>query len=150
MQRAAAIPATKLKFFALLLSAIAAGFWVWYLIALGFSHVQYPIWAGVSIVFLLVIQDDKKAQLVQNKIVFFVLLGVYLAWAIMGIIQLIQLLTNNFGLLIDLVGFMAVLPILGFLISAILAALSGALYVFNFKKGVDENGGQAPLLNTHV
>ena len=127
------------------LSGISIGFFIWFVSVWTFSYFQYAIWPVLSIVFCLG-PDEHKAKLVVNQISEICLYVIYAAWAITGIVQLIQLLTNHFSLLIDLVGFIRVVPILGMYITAILAALVGGLYVLNYKRGVVANGGHAPLI----
>ena len=149
MQRVKEIPATKLKFFSLLLSGISIGIFVWFCIVYTTGYFQYVLWPVISILFCLA-PDDKKVKLVTNKIAEIIMYVIYGAWALAGAIQLIQLLTNGFGTLIEVVGFFKVLPLLGLFISAVLAAGASGLYFYSYKKGVDANNGEAPLLSSEV
>ena len=87
-------------------------------------------------------------MLVENHISEVFLYLIYAAWGITGIAQLIWFLTNsNFSFLLDFLGFITILPVLGMYISAILAALVGGLYIYNYKRGVVAKGGHAPLIS---
>jgi hypothetical protein len=154
MQAASQVPAGKLKFLALVLCAVSLGFFVWTVVGYGGFPFLYLLWP-IFLALFCVAPDEKKVQVVSNKIgaiVIYVVFGTWIAFFIWDLINTIRVFNANMDIPEEWrpYGFIHFLPLFGLQISFGLAAIVGGLYFHNYKTGVALNGGQAPLLNTHV
>jgi hypothetical protein len=141
MQAASQVPAAKLKFFSMLLSAITCGLGVACLILYSVLPIGQIIWPVFLILFCLA-PDEKKTAIVSHKIGAIVCYVIFGVWIVLAAWTLISYILA--GAIFDLIIMFAMQ------VAYLLAGLAGGLYYHNYKTGVALNGGDAPLLNNHV
>lgn len=147
MNKAAEVPAEKLKYLALVLALGSIGCCIASIIVSGFAYfgaigfVVAPVLLNVFIIF---VKDEQKTQWAQHNIGYILLYLFFGLWTLSGVYQVIMWILNL------TVIFQSLITILAFaqLCTYTLDGLVGLVYYHNFRTGVISQNSGEPLINS--